>query len=211
MPHSVDLDSFRRAERPGIAGEFRLLYTGAVYSAQAEAIARVARALDDVAIPCRLVLYTAETPAGLAALGIAGQRVSVEPPVGPSEVPALLARADALLLPYSFDDASRDIVSTSLPTKTADYLAAGVPILIHAPPYASTSRLALEEGWGLLVSEATHTSVAKAIEALASDVDLRQRLVERARAMAAQRHDLTKRRLEFRESIRRAASRGHCA
>jgi glycosyltransferase involved in cell wall biosynthesis len=212
MTHSVDLDSFKHAKRQSRStGEFRLLYTGAVYSAQADAIARVARALDEAAIPGRLVLYTPENPASLAALGIAGRRVTVEPPVSPAEVPALLARADALLLPFSFDSATRDVVSTSLPTKTADYLAAGVPILVHAPSYATTSYLALAEGWGLVVSEPSSAAVARAIEALAGNSELRVRLVRRASAVAAERHDITQRRAEFRESIRKAWLEARCA
>jgi glycosyltransferase involved in cell wall biosynthesis len=212
MPHSVDLDSFRRGSSTvEDREEFRLLYTGAVYRAQADAIARVAQAVEAVEFPCRLVLYTAESPASLAALGIAGQRVSIERPVRPQHVPALLAQADALLLPFSFDPAARDIVSTSLPTKTADYLAAGVPILVHAPSYATTSRLALEEGWGLAVSEASIGAVVKAIEALAGDAELRRRLVERASAVAAARHDLEQRRLEFCDSIRSARLAARCA
>jgi glycosyltransferase involved in cell wall biosynthesis len=205
MPHSVDLDSFRRSvEDVESEGEFRLLYTGAVYRAQADALATVARALDQVAIPCRLVLYTHESPATLASFGITGRRISVERPVRPQEVPVLLAQADVLLLPFSFDPATRDIVSTSLPTKTADYLAAGVPILVHAPCYATTSRMAVEEGWGLSVTEASTAAVAKAIEALATDAELRRRLAKRARLVAAERHDLKKRRREFCESIRMA-------
>ncbi len=114
MPHSVDLDRFRRhGGGTGRAGEFRLLYTGAVYRAQADAIANVARAVEEVAVPCRFVLYTAESPASLATLGIAGRRVSVERPVKPNDIPALLAQADAVLLPFSFDPATHDIVSTS--------------------------------------------------------------------------------------------------
>jgi glycosyltransferase involved in cell wall biosynthesis len=212
MPHSVDLSRFKRgAPSAGRSGEFRLLYTGAVYDAQAEAIARVARALDEVTAPCRLVLYTAESAAALAALGIKGQRVSIERPVRPAEVPALLAEADALLLPFSFGAAERDIVSTSLPTKTADYLAAGVPILVHAPSYASTSSLALEEGWGLAVTEASSAAVARAIDALCHDAALRLRLVERAASVAGERHDLLRRRVEFRDAIRAAWLRARCA
>ena len=58
------------------------------------------------------------------------------------------------------------------------HLGLGVAIVVHAPPAATTSRLALEEGWGLAVSEASISAVVKAIEALAGDAELRLRRVE---------------------------------
>jgi glycosyltransferase involved in cell wall biosynthesis len=211
MPHSVDLASFKRTKRPIAQSEFRLFYTGAIYSAQADAIARVAQAVDQVEFPCRLILYTPESPESLAALGIAGRRLSIERPVPPENIPGILAQADALLLPFSFESVTRDVVSTSLPTKTADYLAAGVPILVHAPCYATTTRLALEEGWALTVTEASVEAVAKGVGLLASDANLRRALVERATAIAAERHDLGRRRIEFCDSIRTARELARCA
>jgi glycosyltransferase involved in cell wall biosynthesis len=207
MPHSVDLDRFpRNGAEPPRTGEFTLLYAGAIYAAQADAIANLVRAMNTAAMPCRLILHTPESPAALAGFGIAGERVSVEPLVPSREIPALLAGADALLLPFSFSEEERDVVSTSFPTKTADYLASGVPILVHAPPYATISRLAQEEGWGLTVTDPSSSALAKAIESLARDGDLRRRLVTRARAIAAERHDLARRRVEFRDSIRTASA-----
>ena len=100
MPHSVDLGRFRRnGAEPPRAREFTLLYAGAIYAAQADAIANLVQAMNTAAMPCRLILHTPESPAALVGFGIAGERVSVELSVSPREIPALLASADALLLP----------------------------------------------------------------------------------------------------------------
>jgi glycosyltransferase involved in cell wall biosynthesis len=206
LPHSVDLARFgprRLRDRP--VRDLALVYTGAVYGAQADALARVCRAAARSALPCRLVVYTADDRAALSALGVAGPRVEVREPVSPEEIPAVLALADALVLPLSFELSVRSVVETSLPTKTADYLASGIPILVHAPEYAAVSRLARAEGWGLVVAGASETALVHAIGSLARDGPLCLQLVARARAVAEQRYDARKRRAEFRESLLRAS------
>ncbi len=107
-----------------------------------------------------------------------------------------------LLLPFSFDEQQRTVVSTSLPTKTADYLASGVPVLVHAPPYATITHLASSEGWADVVDEPSIERLATALRRLANDKSLRKRLVENALRIARARYDLATRRAEFIASIK---------
>lgn len=52
----------------------------------------------------------------------------------------LLAECDLLYLPQTFDESLRYFAELSFPTKLSTYVAAGRPILLHAPPYASLSK-----------------------------------------------------------------------
>jgi glycosyltransferase involved in cell wall biosynthesis len=120
-------------------------------------------------------------------------------------MPELLATADALLLPFSFDGQEREVVSTSYPSKTADYLASGAPVLVHAPPYSSIARAAREEGWAEVVDAPDAALLVRALERLETDGARRRELASRALRVARERHDLKTRRAEFVASIRGGA------
>lgn len=208
LPNCVELERFARA-RPATtraAGEVRVLYTGSVFGAQADALRNVLAALPQRSNAVyTLVVHTPNTAEELVALGLSGRGLRVEPAVAVDEMPDLLASADILALPLSFDPQYGAMVKTSLPTKTADYLASGVPILIHAPPHASVTRLARAEGWAEIVDEPSVDHVRAALERLATDDALRRRLRENSLRIARLRHDLRARREEFITSIRQAA------
>ena len=53
------------------------------------------------------------------------------------ETVQLLAECDLLYLPQPFESKLRDLAALSFPTKLTSYLAAGRPVLLHAPEYAS--------------------------------------------------------------------------
>ena len=55
----------------------------------------------------------------------------------------------ACLLPYSFKESERLMVSTSFSCKILDYFKAGRPILAYGPHYASIPRYFRENGWPL--------------------------------------------------------------
>jgi Glycosyltransferase Family 4 len=54
------------------------------------------------------------------------------------------AEADILFAPMSFDPRDRGNMALCFPSKLADYTAMGLPLLIHAPPYASAARWVAE-------------------------------------------------------------------
>ncbi len=214
MPHSVDLDSFCRSRRGQCASrrELRLFYTGSVYGPQAGAIRNVLRAIQATpGLRWSLSIYSSQSSDELAGQGIAGPGLHLHAPAPVEAIPGLLASADALLLPFSFDAGQRDVVSTSLPTKVADYLASGTPILVHAPPHATITRLAHDEGWALVVDEPCQDRLAAGLSQLAADDRLRARLVARALGAAAARHHLAANRRRFIASIQAAIDPGRAA
>jgi glycosyltransferase involved in cell wall biosynthesis len=66
---------------------------------------------------------------------LAGPAVTWRGFVASEEIPAVLAGADALLIAVTFSDDPhlRDLVRTSIYTKTVDYLASGKPIVLVSP------------------------------------------------------------------------------
>ena len=207
LPASVEVDKFAHGRRHGERthhDEFRLLYTGSISTPQAGAIRNVLRAIqsqpDD---RTSLVIYSGQSAEELAKQGITGPKLRVERSVAPEKLPDVLATADALLLPFSFEEQQRAVVSTSLPSKVADYLASGVPVLVHAPPYATITSLATNEGWAEVVDEPSIARLAAALQHLATNKSLRKRYAENALRIARARYDLATRRAEFIASIRK--------
>ena len=102
----------------------------------------------------------------------------------------IMAAADALLLPLSFEDNYVRVTRLSMPTKTSEYMISGTPILVYAHPDTALNKYASEYEWGYVVSERTCDAIKNAIMDLYSDQDLRKRLGERAISLAQKRHSL---------------------
>ena len=115
------------------------------------------------------------------ALGV-GDAVEHAGAVPPSEVPALLHRADVAVAPYPALD---DFYFS--PLKVYEYLAAGLPVVASAVGELPD---ALEHGRaGVLVPPGDAAALADVLVALAHDDDRRAALGERAREVAVGRHD----------------------
>jgi glycosyltransferase involved in cell wall biosynthesis len=83
----------------------------------------------------------------------------------------------------------RHIVETSFPSKTAEYLAGGIPVLVHAPSYSTVARYCSERGCGLVVDEPYQDALRDALMRLISDDRLRLELSTRALEVARKNHD----------------------
>lgn len=205
LPACVEVDRYARGHQGQRAsqGEFRLLFTGSIYTPQAGAIRNVLRAIQTMPdTQASLIIYSSQSEEEIAQQGVTGSRLSVERAVPIEEIPDVLATADALLLPFSFDNHQQAVVSTSLPSKTADYLASGVPILVHAPPYATVTRLARDGSWAAIVDVPSDEHLVAALRRLAKDEPFRKQLVRSALHIARSNYDLPTRRAEFVDSIR---------
>jgi len=119
------------------------------------------------------------------------------------EVHAALRQADVLYLPYSFDDAHLRVVQTSFPSKLADYLAAGKPVLICAPPESTVMPYARAGGFAELVDRPSQDLLAAALLRLATSPEHRQRLAARGLQVFSENHDIVRQQREFMACIAR--------
>jgi len=114
-----------------------------------------------------------------------------------ADVPKLLGSADILFLPYSFREGSRHMVETAFPSKTADYLAAGKPILVVGPPYSTLVQYASEEGFAEVVTELNVDMLAQAIQRIILFPDHAAMLAARALDVFCRNHDIERQRRDF--------------
>ena len=114
-----------------------------------------------------------------------------------SELRNILSSADILFLPYSFLQIARKAVEIAFPSKIADYLAAGRPILVFGPKYSSLVRYAREQSFAEIVDEFSPTALARTIQQIVFSPDDRQRLSARAREVLSANHDIECQRRRF--------------
>jgi glycosyltransferase involved in cell wall biosynthesis len=185
-----------------------IVYTGAVYSANHDALRNLANALDSAGLQATLHLYTAQPEEEIAQAGIRGP-ISVHPHRPLVEMPALQAQADILFLPLAFDTPYPALIRSSSPAKMAEYLAAGRPILVHAPPDSFVSWYFSKHACGLVVDQLEPEPLADAVQRLLEDDDLRQRLGAAARRRAVADFDINAARETFAATVGIPAPRVH--
>jgi len=114
-----------------------------------------------------------------------------------SELANVITDADILFLPYSFSETARDAVETAFPSKTADYLAAGKPILVLGPEYSSLVRYASEQDFAEIVKEFSPDALAGGIAKIALSPVYRENLANRALEVFSANHDIERQRRKF--------------
>ena len=142
LHHYVDAEVYARAarerERLTDIGTVRIVYTGAInsmfFDTLRELCALINQGIQTDGRSVALDIYSGRCPQEFL-----GQHVHYRGFVASHEIPAILASADITLVGVTFstDPALVELVSTSIYTKTIDYLAADRPVLIVAPPYSA--------------------------------------------------------------------------
>lgn len=179
---------------PATSG-LQIAYTGAVYGMQLDALANLVRIVDSGFAPrsgdpsAQLTLYTSASASYLAKIGLPiGSHVRLDE-VKHTHMPQALAKAHIAFLPMSFDPEMKHVVSTSIPSKISEYLASGVPILAHGPAYCSAVRYCREFDCALVVDQPDEAALREALQRLATDQALREKLSRNAREAARRNHD----------------------
>jgi len=125
------------------------------------------------------------------------------PWVAQPELPAVLASADILFLPFSFLESQRVVVGRSFPSKLADYLASGTPILMVGPDYADIVRYARQAVFAEIVDRNDPEAVASAIAKIAHSPAHRQMLRTKSLQVFVQNHNIAVQRRGFYETLHR--------
>lgn len=186
IPHPYEEERVAAPE-PVLAGAPSIVFTGAIYDAQADAIKRLIAALDDFdGFDPHVHLLTQWERALLAQLGIVdGGRVHIRT-ASRADARAAQRAADILFLPIAFD-AKPHVIATASPSKMPEYLASGTPILVHAPRDSYLARYAREYGFAEVVDEPDAAALASAVRRIATDEARRTELATAARR-ALERH-----------------------
>jgi glycosyltransferase involved in cell wall biosynthesis len=144
-----------------------------------------------------LHLYTQLNPERIRDWGWDHPSISVHGWVSQQELQGALRTADILFLPSSFSETVRYAVESAFPSKTADYLAAGKPILVFGPPYSSLVHYGAQEGFAEIVTEFSADALAHGIHNIVASQEHRETLASRAMEVFSQHHDIDRQRSQF--------------
>jgi glycosyltransferase involved in cell wall biosynthesis len=160
--------------------KIRIVYTGSVYHAQADAMQNLVTALTDLKGKAEFHVYSPQSPDSKQRYGIDSKLVIWHGLVSEEETLKAQSAADILFLPLAFDSTIQETLMTALPGKTGEYLSSGTPILVHAPEGSLLSTTFQESKAALVVDKPEAGLLKSAIEKIISDDGFRESLVENA-------------------------------
>ncbi len=182
-----DYASHRAPYRP--TPPYTIVFTGHVYWAQRQSVMNMVRAMDELQdLPVHLDLYTPRPDRKLEAAMRATHRVRVLSAPATS-MPAVHSRATLLFLPLAWNTPSPQIIATASPGKLTDYLAAGRPLLIHAPTYAFVTQYARRHDLGVVVDVDDHRALAHAVRRYLQDPAVGERFAQNAIRLFAEGYE----------------------
>ena len=114
--------------------------------------------------------------------------VAVHSPGPLAELPRIQAEADVLVICYDFDLESFRQARYSMPSKLADCLASGTPILVYGPAGLPVVEYARREGWGKVVNRRDPLALRNAVRELMESAVLREQLGRNGYRLANERH-----------------------
>lgn len=166
-------------------GTINIVYAGSVYQAQRDAFVNFVKAVDALHKPnIRLHIYSSQTREEIEAQGIDSPAIVFHPHVPHEQILLALRQADLLFLPLAFKSQIQEVIKTSAPFKTSEYLAVARPIFVHAPADAFLSWYFRTHQCGVVVDQDDVAAVSQALLAVLADQELSGRLAARARVMA---------------------------
>ena len=117
-----------------------------------------------------------------------------------------LAEADALLIAYNFDEESLRYIRYSMANKMPECLAAGAAVLVHGPREAATVAYLAGTESARVVDTPDEAALSTALAELADDSGARTLLVQSARRLAFEEHNIHRLRNIFARILSRAAA-----
>lgn len=177
---------------------YKIIFTGAIYWAQEQAIKNAIQAVNELdKTNIQFWIYSTYSRENLNKKGIfESEKVFFSGGV-PSSMVAIQKEADILFVPLSFDTSYSNIINTSSPGKTYEYMLSGSPILVHAPKESYIAKYAKQHNFALVVEENSVEALKKAIVALTCDKDLVKELTDNAFKTVISNHNAQKNSILF--------------
>lgn len=190
IPHSVDLRRYSISVNKEAIDELsrdnskKIVFTGLIANAQKDAIDNLIDAINMPGMENIMVfLYTLTEASWLSAEGIKGKNVVCQY-AQPKDLPLIQKKADILFMPLAFNSSIASINKTASPSKISEYLAAGRPILVHAPKDSYLSNYAKKKGFAVVVDDPDPLKLKYSILRLLNDDELQKKIIKRALATA---------------------------
>ena len=195
-----DLSKYHKTDNRTINSKdkIKIIYTGDIYSAQIDAFQNLVSALDVLdskKMNISLDIYATIQSKNFFEKNIKTKykKIKFHNHINHSNIPKTQMSADLLFLPLSFNSSyPPELINTSAPGKTGEYLASGRPILVHAPKGSFLSWYFRKHRCGAVVDVYDSEKLASTLENLISDTKLQKEYIKNARIRAKEDFDLKK-------------------
>lgn len=173
--HTIPAQSY-----PPSTGKFRLVYVGSVEKFYGRMICSLIEEFEGSA-ELELIIVGPNADWDQKILDLARKKGIYLGFKAPTEAAEVLLGADALLVVMSFEEKYELFMRTSFTTKFLDYVAFSKPIILWGPEYCTPVRFAREQGGAIVVAQPDAKGVMNACLRLASDTQLRSKMIEQAK------------------------------
>lgn len=182
----TNLDGIQNSKYKFETEGINIVYTGTIYAAQLSAVQNLVEAINILnnKIKIYLHIFTSTSKDSLINDGVAGENVIYHEHVKQVDIMDIQKSADILFLPLAFNTGYPEVIRTSAPGKTGEYLAVGKPILVHAPKGSFICTYFKANECGIVVDENNPEKLADEILKLTEDKELQNRLGKKAREIA---------------------------
>ncbi len=187
LHNPVDLQNYSLIKRANSNdSEIKIVYTGDVGEAHYEAFRRIIAALNIInRSDVKLHIYTGRRKTRLIKEKIIGPHVIIHPHLHINQIPRIQQNADILFLPLAFSSKYPDfIINSASPGKMGEFLAAGRPILVHAPRDSFVSWYFKKYKCGLIVNDPEIGELVTAINKLIDNEIIRNAISAAAKESA---------------------------
>ena len=190
LPHTITSENLADAPDgllPPSLSKRTVLFVGN-YSAHmnADALRVLAEASELLPPDIELLFCTGISSSDFTRIGIKSSRLRVIW-VSRTEVLRIQSSAHVLVAPLSHKNCSSDEVHTVFSTKLLEYLVAGRPIVVFAPPNSFHAQSARQGNWGYVIDRDDPVTLAEGIIKVMEDEELASKLVKGALQEARRR------------------------
>jgi len=183
---------------------FRVLYMGRIGTANRNSIISFARAIsgrNSHGKEIKFDLFSKDfNEPSLKCLNKL-KAVHLKKPVSHDQVPALLSEYDLLLLPLDFTVNAIRFSRFSIPTKAAEYMASGTPVLVLAPGETAILRFFIENNCGFTLTRCSHSDIQTTVDYIVENKELRKQLSKNAIYIAKEKFEAKIVRTRFQDAL----------
>lgn len=166
---------------------FKVLYTGRIGTANNKSLISFSKVIDSINNPVIKIEFDVFTPDYQSEAAYSFKTyngVNIKNSLPYHEMPTHLARYDLLFLPLDFDKDGINFARYSMPTKVAEYMISGTPILVFASMQTALAKYATKEEWAFVVSENNSKLLLNALKKIIYSKQLRRKISEKAKKVA---------------------------
>ncbi len=207
----VDLEKWSKSQKSTwqISPPARIVYTGRLVPPNADSLLKLCKSVSSLRSKGSEIvfdIYSLDDSHSFNRKIKLLDGITLKQPVPYDKIPALLSQYDITVLPIDFNRRGLRFAKYSISTKTSEYLASGVPVLLLTPPGTALDNYGRNTRSMFIVNEKSIKEIESKIQELINDESLRESLAQNAVDTVSKDSDSSMVRKKFLSLINSATS-----